>query len=269
MNNFISGDNISSLCDISIFEKSYLIKYHPCGKTSKKLLLVSTKVGNNINNFRIFCVKTDYLNYFKQEVLPKLKRKIILVTHFSDYTVGTDPVLLNHPLIEKWYGQNMIKSIKTMGIPIGLENKCWKGWTYEICHNNYNNTKSNLLYLNFSLKTNKRRPSIMNLFLKKGYKFEKNLPWELYIKKLSTYKYCISPPGNGIDCHRIWEAIYVGCVPIVEKHPILYDNFNELPIMFVNNYNNITNKYLEDEYHKFKDKNLDKSKFDYWKNILK
>ena len=39
--------------------------------------------------------------------------------------------------------------------------------------------------------------------------------------------------------------------------------------MFVNNYNNITNKYLEDEYHKFKDKNLDKSRLDYWKNILK
>ena len=266
--NFISGDNISSLCDISIFDKSYLINNHPCGKSSKRLLLVGTRVSDNINNFRFFFVKTDYLNYFKQEVLPKLKRKIILVTHNSDYSVGTDPILLNHPLIEKWYGQNMIKSTKTMGIPIGLENKCWKGWNYEICYNNYNNIKSNLLYLNFSLKTNKKRLGIMNLFLQKGYRVEENLSWELYIKKLSTYKYCISPLGNGVDCHRIWEAIYVGCVPIVEKHPILYDNFKELPIMFVNNYNNITNKYLEDEYHKFKDKNLDKSRLDYWKNIL-
>lgn len=27
-----------------------------------------------------------------------------------------------------------------------------------------------------------------------------------------------SPAGNGLDCHRTWEAIYLGVVPIVENN---------------------------------------------------
>ena len=33
--------------------------------------------------------------------------------------------------------------------------------------------------------------------------------------KLSYYKFAICPEGNGVDCHRIWECIYLGVVPII------------------------------------------------------
>jgi hypothetical protein len=29
--------------------------------------------------------------------------------------------------------------------------------------------------------------------------------------------YVLSPPGNGIDCHRTWEALFLGSIPIVKK----------------------------------------------------
>ena len=32
------------------------------------------------------------------------------------------------------------------------------------------------------------------------------------------YKFVASPAGNGLDCHRTWEAIYLGVVPIVENN---------------------------------------------------
>jgi hypothetical protein len=32
---------------------------------------------------------------------------------------------------------------------------------------------------------------------------------------LTRYGFVASPPGNGLDCHRTWEAMYLGCVPIV------------------------------------------------------
>lgn len=38
-----------------------------------------------------------------------------------------------------------------------------------------------------------------------------------YRKLLRQSRFVVSPPGNGPDCHRTWEAIYAGAVPIVLK----------------------------------------------------
>ena len=37
------------------------------------------------------------------------------------------------------------------------------------------------------------------------------------IFRLSEYKFCICPEGNGVDSHRLWEAIYLKTIPIVIK----------------------------------------------------
>jgi hypothetical protein len=36
-----------------------------------------------------------------------------------------------------------------------------------------------------------------------------------YRKLVLRSKYVLSPPGNGPDCHRTWEALYLGATPIV------------------------------------------------------
>jgi len=59
---------------------------------------------------------------------------------------------------------------KTEGIPIGLENQIWNRTNFDIIEKNRFNIKNNLLYLNFSEKTNKNRKKIMELFLSKGFK---------------------------------------------------------------------------------------------------
>ena len=59
------------------------------------------------------------------------------------------------------------------------------------------------------------------------------------MEDLSKHKFCISPPGNGVDCHRTWECLYLGVIPIVEKSPHM-SYFDDLPILFVDNYDNIS-----------------------------
>ena len=39
---------------------------------------------------------------------------------------------------------------------------------------------------------------------------------EDYFNSLKNYKFIISPEGNGIDCHRHYEALLSGCIPICE-----------------------------------------------------
>src|SRR5262249_31246542 len=38
-----------------------------------------------------------------------------------------------------------------------------------------------------------------------------------YRRRLAEYGFVASPPGNGEDCHRSWEALYLRVVPIVKR----------------------------------------------------
>ena len=89
--------------------------------------------------------------------------------------------------------------------------------------------------------------------------------WVNYIEKLSRHKFCISPRGNGVDCHRIWECLYLGVIPIVEKSPHM-SYFHDLPILFVDSYDVISIEYLNQIYNYFQHKsfNMEKLSLSYW-----
>ncbi len=59
----------------------------------------------------------------------------------------------------------------------------------------------------------------------------------------SEYAFVISPHGNGVDCHRTWEALALGCVPIVRTSPLdaLYEG---LPVLIVSNWCEVTADFL-------------------------
>ena len=62
-------------------------------------------------------------------------------------------------------------------------------------------------------------------------------PYE-YLELVSQSKFVLSPPGNGPDCHRTWESIYLGAVPIVHESAWPFKNYN-LPVAQVNNWDEI------------------------------
>jgi hypothetical protein len=41
----------------------------------------------------------------------------------------------------------------------------------------------------------------------------------------------LSPPGNGNDCHRTWEALYLGAIPIIQKGTLARSISSRLPIL--------------------------------------
>jgi hypothetical protein len=59
-----------------------------------------------------------------------------------------------------------------------------------------------------------------------------------YRKLLLNSKFVISPPGNGPDCHRTWEALYLGAVPIVLEKYWPFPNY-DLPIISVKDWSEI------------------------------
>lgn len=87
-----------------------------------------------------------------------------------------------------------------------------------------------------------------------------NLPFlrrDTYWKALLDHKFIISPEGNGIDCHRHYEALMAGCIPIVEDNPQIREKYAGCPILYTKNYLDITDSYLQKKYSEMLDQTYD------------
>jgi len=63
-------------------------------------------------------------------------------------------------------------------------------------------------------------------------------------KKKGEYAFSISPHGNGLDCHRTWEDLVLGCIVIVKSSPLdpLYAG---LPVVIIQDWSEITQENLK------------------------
>ena len=69
---------------------------------------------------------------------------------------------------------------------------------------------------------------------------------------LRNYCFVASPPGNGLDTHRTWEAMYLRCVPIILRSHMSerYEGLG-LPLWIVDSYGELldtTEEELRDIY---------------------
>ena len=58
------------------------------------------------------------------------------------------------------------------------------------------------------------------------------------------YAFSISPHGNGLDCHRTWDDLVLGCIVIVKSSPLdpLYEG---LPVVIVKDWDEITEENMD------------------------
>jgi hypothetical protein len=222
--NIIKGERIQQLCDIYISLPSDF-DYNPLIKLQDhKHKNINTITDIYDNPKKIFCysqninILVDKLKYFKND--------FILVTHNSDQNIEDTIItnkILNCEKLKGWYSQNVcFKHELLIPLPIGFANDMWKHGDltfFDIL--GVNNTlnlhlnKSNKIYFNFNIITNsiKRQKCYDSLISK--IPFLNFLPPNNNLHRLSTYEFCICPEGNGVDTHRLWEAIYLQCIPIV------------------------------------------------------
>lgn len=81
-----------------------------------------------------------------------------------------------------------------------------------------------------------------------------------YFNDLPSYKFVISPEGNGIDCHRHYEALMAGCIPIIEDNPLVREKYKGCPILFTKDYSEINEPYLQQKYNEMIDQTFDFSR---------
>ena len=92
-------------------------------------------------------------------------------------------------------------------------------------------------------------------------------------KKHKDYAFELSPSGNGLDCHRTYEALILKTIPIVRTNtldPIYLEH--DLPVVIVKEWNEVTKENLEKWHEKYKnyftDELDDKMRTNYWNDKI-
>ena len=253
---YITGDGFRSCCD-HIFDEENI----PFSPQSVK------------NGDKVF-VKTDLLAQFFQNAHPKIQANYVLITHNSDHPIpGPFARYLDDEKILAWFGQNAEEVVhpKLHPIPIGLENRYNKNGNPDIvrqCMENFKNSeKKTLVYMNFAIQTSPtERTTVYRIFEAKPYcKAAPPKPYVQYLQDLAETKFTLSPRGNGLDCHRTWESLYLGAIPVVRTSASdrLYDG---LPVLIIQKWNEVTEEFLEEKYQEIHNEPhaLDRMYIDYW-----
>jgi hypothetical protein len=226
-------------------------------------------------------LKKDAIIYCKTDFLPVLfnhlrfsNKKYILITHMSDYPIDIMRFSSKPGCIKKWFAENATNNDPDLiPIPIGLENHTGKSkgkftnheWLEKNIERLKYNEKEFLLYCNWNPNTNPTREKIIGALKQNNLPIieQHGLSFETYCENMSKNKFVICPPGNGVDTHRLWEALYLGCIPITIKNRI-YNNY-DLPIIQVNDWAEVTLELLQKEISN----NMEQLYMDYWKTKIK
>jgi hypothetical protein len=244
MYNFVTGEKIQQKCDIYLgFPEDF--NYNPiiAQQTNKHLDL--NELNNEFDNpYLVFCNSHRILDLLNKIYL--FKNNFILVTHNSDGEIRENNdilKILNCEKLDRWYAQNIcFENDKLIFLPIGIANSMWShgnlnDFTNEMVLHNISN-KSKDVYFNFNINTNRMKRENCFHQLKDKLEWLDNVsPFENIIR-LSQYKFCICPEGNGVDTHRLWECFYLKVVPIVIKSEFTNILIKQgLPIFILENEN--------------------------------
>ncbi len=226
----------------------------------------------------IIFIKADRLEEFSIYV-NNIKYPFVIISHHGDELVDEKYLsLLACENLLHWFAQNCILNHKKITpIPIGLEDRWYHNNGVLKEFKNLKNKKYNKIpriLVSFNVNTNPtiRGPALEKLQLLSTTDSFRGDSRE-YRKNLIKYMFVASPEGNGIDCHRTWEAIYLGVIPIVTNKRF-HMQFEELPMLIINDWSELS-QYTEhdllaiytEKVKKSDDINIIWSK--YWKKQIK
>ena len=264
------------------FQRLCKFYYDPYRDTSKSEW--ATKLGgisfkpNLVKPGDIIFVRQ--INKFFSKMVPRIKHPFIIITH-GDYRDAFLPsytrYLDSHKVIA-WFSihSSIHHHPKFFAIPIGIFQGAELHQDKNQIHNLFTylraaSTKHKLLYINFNVKETKpERIKLLQYFKKKPFcTFASAKPFTDYITEMAQFKFVLSPPGLQIDCYRTWEALLLGSIPIV-KSSYLNPLYEQLPVLVINNWKEITKEFLERKYQEIVSRkyNIEKLYIEYWANKI-
>jgi hypothetical protein len=293
---FVSSRGILNACDIKSLNPSSSIS------TLKQYNMNSDNIKTFEDGTTIY-VCTSAVRTFIQTLFNKINFKFILVTGDCDYNCYTDilsetdfNIFINNPRMIHWFSQNCVSTHdKLTKIPIGLD-------YHTISTNKIPYWGPQMTPLEQEKELIELRKQMKPFFERQitaysNFHFQihtrygddrvdaiKSIPTTLmYYEPLQTtrtnswktqlqHAFVVSPHGGGYDCHRTWEALLLGCIPIMRTSPI-DALFEDLPVLIVKEWKHVTEELLKETILSYQEKmhtfNFDKLLLSYWTNLFK
>ena len=227
--------------------------------SNKKVLWIRNNATNQKNKLRD-------LDYLAKHISKIKENKIIVLGDGDDpipssYNKETFEKILTNKFIKKIFIQNYDNSIKHRKLahyPIGLDlhsPKYLLDFNYQQKINYYLETRnSSISYINNKIYCDSHlsnsHPSRKEMYekIKKNQYIDfqsEKLNFKEIIKKYRSYRFVLSPRGNGLDCHRTWELFLLGCIVITTTSSL--DTMwkeNNLPVVILKDYNELNDTHL-------------------------
>jgi hypothetical protein len=235
---------------------------------------------------------------FISTIFPTIQQRFILVTGDCDESCPNELFRSQEEFIRfiesdkiiHWYSQNCIaKHSKLTQIPIGMDYHTMSVRDHEWGPKTDPLDQERILftikqsakpvekrivkaYANFHFLMNTKyaydRKDAINKIPKSSVFYEPTKVKRLNTwKTQSEYAFVISPHGNGLDCHRTWEAMALGTIPIIKSSP-LDSLFEGLPVWIVKDWNQVNElsmlKARMELKDRFNETNLEKMQLKYW-----
>jgi len=213
----------------------------------------------------VYICRARILGFFDR-VLPFVFKKVVLVTGDSDLAVNDDFTFgnpLDHPKVTAIYAQNLdMVHPSAHPFPIGLDyhtvhSEPHGRWGHERMTPQEQEDmlwsireaappwagRRHGAFASFSPGTNRdARTKCLARLERLSSTLVMNVPVsrEVVWNQMANHQFVASPLGNGLDCHRTWEALALGTVPIVNRKPAMSPLFEDLPVWEVEDYIEVT-----------------------------
>lgn len=281
--------------------EDYITKW---GKKNNALLI--TRTENNLKTFNfknqdifyaILTGNKKITDFYFNKILNIVENRCIVILIESDIIYIEKEWLNNDKLIHCFTWNKPFVHEKMTAIPIGLNfNRHYKSliqWKQQTSiHENSILEKPKTMCFNCSLHTSAERKKLQTIIDTKLYDVCDKLQ---YIPPISSrvipscvegqirvdvtnpecynlwlpYKFILSPRGTGMDCHRTWEALMIGLIPIVQSS-MIDELYEDLPVIVVGDWKELNMDLLNKEYEKIIEKkknnqyNYNKLHIEYW-----
>jgi len=187
---------------------------------------------------------------FSKIALPTVREPIYIITTDGDCKVPSDlephvvQRMLDSPLVIKWYTQNYDGSLvhpKLRPIPIGLDLHTGLSPFEKLrrLHSVLQNAipwkrRENKILMDITSLWNEERLIAANLLSTSSQiaTMVERVPFVQAMQRYSHYRYAVSLAGNGLDCHRTWELLFLNTVPVVKTNS-LDPLYSGLPVIIL------------------------------------
>jgi hypothetical protein len=224
----------------------------------------------------IVYARTAWRRPWRPRLLQQLQAPVVLVSTFSDPMIKPQAVcemFAPGSPVQHWFGvQAATAHPRLTAMPLGVEGSIVP--TLQAAERHA--TRTIPLYLNFQLRGRGTQPDAIRAALWRQFAGQSWVTadhWApggeaAYGAQLGRSQFVLSPPGIGWDCYRTYEAIAMGAIPIVRRERPMTDVCEPLPVLIVDDWNEITPERLRHEWARRRPGDLRTLTLSYWRTRM-